>query len=81
MCNDERELHRVRFAIFGLTLSSSWANGHATPWRGLLKALMRMGHQVTFFERDVPYYRAHRAGEFLGILRGLGVVGEEAIAG
>ena len=46
--------------IFGLTLSSSWANGHATPWRGLLKALHAAGQQVTFFERDVPYYAAHR---------------------
>jgi spore maturation protein CgeB len=50
----------VRIVIFGLTLSSSWANGHATPWRGMLKALARMGHQLTFFERDVPYYRDHR---------------------
>jgi spore maturation protein CgeB len=50
----------LRWVIFGLTLSSSWANGHATPWRGLLKALHAAGHQVTFFERDVPYYAAHR---------------------
>jgi spore maturation protein CgeB len=50
----------VRFVIFGLTVSSSWANGHATPWRGLLRALRGMGHQVTFFEKDVPYYREHR---------------------
>jgi spore maturation protein CgeB len=50
----------VRFAIFGLTVSSSWANGHATPWRALLGALHRAGHRVTFFERDVPYYAAHR---------------------
>jgi spore maturation protein CgeB len=50
----------VRFAIFGLTLSSAWANGHATPWRGILKALARAEHQVTFFENDVPYYREHR---------------------
>jgi len=50
----------VRFAIFGLTISSSWANGHATPWRGLLRALHANGHHATFFERDVPYYAAHR---------------------
>jgi spore maturation protein CgeB len=50
----------VRFVIFGLTISSAWANGHATPWRGLLKALHRQGHAATFFERDVEYYRAHR---------------------
>jgi spore maturation protein CgeB len=50
----------LRFAIFGLTLSSAWANGHATPWRGLLRALHHAGHQATFFERDVDYYAAHR---------------------
>jgi spore maturation protein CgeB len=41
-------------------MSSSSPNGHATPWRSLLKALHARGHQVTFFERDVPYYAAHR---------------------
>jgi len=46
----------VKIVIFGLTISSSWGNGHATLWRGLCKALIRMGHQVVFYERDVPYY-------------------------
>jgi spore maturation protein CgeB len=50
----------LRFCIFGLTLSSSWANGHATPWRGLLKALSAAGHQAIFFERNTDYYAAHR---------------------
>jgi spore maturation protein CgeB len=50
----------MKLVIFGLTVSSSWGNGHATLWRGLLKALARQGHRVVFFERDVPYYRAHR---------------------
>jgi len=50
----------MRLAIFGLTLSSSWGNGHATLWRGLCKYLARQGHTVTFFERDVPYYANHR---------------------
>src|SRR5215210_4515334 len=50
----------MRFVIFGLTVSSSWGNGHATPWRGLLKGLHQDGHSVTFFERDVPYYAAER---------------------
>jgi spore maturation protein CgeB len=50
----------LRFCIFGLTLSSSWANGHATPWRGLLKALHAAGHRATFFEQDAQYYAAHR---------------------
>jgi spore maturation protein CgeB len=50
----------MRFVIFGLTVSSSWGNGHATLWRGLCRALGRSGHTVTFFERDVPYYAQHR---------------------
>ena len=50
----------MRLVIFGLTVSSSWGNGHATIWRGLCNALARRGHQITFFERDVPYYAAHR---------------------
>jgi spore maturation protein CgeB len=50
----------MRFVIFGLTVSSSWGNGHATIWRGLCSALAAGGHAVTFFERDVPYYSRHR---------------------
>jgi spore maturation protein CgeB len=46
----------VKIVIFGLTVSSSWGNGHATLWRGLCKHLIRDGHSVVFFERDVPYY-------------------------
>jgi spore maturation protein CgeB len=57
----------MRFVIFGLTVSSSWGNGHATLWRGLWRALARRGHSIVFFERDVPYYAAHRdQGEFPG---------------
>jgi spore maturation protein CgeB len=50
----------VQFTIFGLTISSAWANGHATPWRGLLKGLSQLGHEATFFEHDVDYYAQHR---------------------
>ena len=50
----------MKLCIFGLTVSSSWANGHATLWRGLCRALSRRGHEVVFFERDVPYYARHR---------------------
>ena len=50
----------MRFAIFGLTVSSSWGNGHATLWRGLIRALTRLGHEIVFFERDVPYYAEAR---------------------
>lgn len=50
----------MKFVIFGLTVSSSWGNGHATLWRGLLRALAERGHSVVFFECDVPYYAEHR---------------------
>jgi spore maturation protein CgeB len=50
----------MKLVVFGLTMSSSWGNGHATLWRGLCRALLRRGHDVVFFERDVPYYREHR---------------------
>lgn len=46
----------MKITIFGLTLSSSWGNGHATPYRAIIRALARRGHQVTFFEKDVEYY-------------------------
>src|SRR4051812_42716353 len=51
---------RVKMVIFGLSVSSSWGNGHATLWRGLIRALSRRGWTVTFFERDVPYYAGAR---------------------
>jgi spore maturation protein CgeB len=50
----------VKLVVFGLAVSSSWGNGHATLWRGLGRALSRRGHRLVFFERDVPYYAAHR---------------------
>lgn len=50
----------MKLVIFGLTVSSSWGNGHATLWRGLIRALARRGWQATFFERDVPYYAQNR---------------------
>ena len=50
----------MKITVFGLSVSSSWGNGHATLWRGLLKALHRRGHKVVFFERDVPYYAQNR---------------------
>jgi spore maturation protein CgeB len=50
----------MKLVIFGLTVSSSWGNGHATLWRGLCRALARLGHDVVFFERNVPYYAENR---------------------
>lgn len=50
----------MRIVIFGLTISSSWGNGHATIWRGLCSALARRGHEIVFYEKDVPYYAKNR---------------------
>ncbi len=50
----------MKLVIFGLTVTSSWGNGHATLWRGLCRALARDGHEVVFFERDLPYYAGNR---------------------
>ena len=50
----------MKLVIFGLTISSSWGNGHATVWRGLCRELAHLGHQVIFFEKNVAYYAAHR---------------------
>ena len=51
---------KLDILIFGLSISSSWGNGHATQWRGLCQALAAMKHHVVFFEQDTPYYAAHR---------------------
>ena len=50
----------MNLVVFGLSVSSAWGNGHATLLRGLFRALHARGHQVHFFEKDVPYYAAHR---------------------
>src|SRR5689334_6125068 len=50
----------MNLVVFGLTISSSWGNGHATLWRSLCRGLHARGHDVTFFERDVPYYEQAR---------------------
>ena len=46
--------------FIGLSLSSSWGNGHATTFRSLLRGLHALGHSVLFLERDVPWYADSR---------------------
>ena len=46
----------MKLVVLGLSLSSSWGNGHATTYRALLKAFAARGHEVVFLERDVPWY-------------------------
>ncbi|MBZ9761202.1 glycosyltransferase [Mesorhizobium sp. CA8] len=50
----------MRMVIFGLTVTSSWGNGHATLWRGLIRALAPLGWRISFFERDTSYYAGAR---------------------
>ena len=50
----------MKIVFYGLTITSSWGNGHATTYRSLLKALARRGHQIHFVEKDVEWYRSNR---------------------
>ena len=50
----------MRIVLFGLSVTSSWGNGHATLLRSLFEALHEQGHTVSFFERDTDYYASHR---------------------
>ncbi|MFN3943705.1 MAG: glycosyltransferase [Allosphingosinicella sp.] len=50
----------MKLIVLGLSLSSSWGNGHATTFRALLRAFAERGHDILFLERDVPWYAANR---------------------
>ena len=50
----------MHVVFLGLSITSSWGNGHATTYRGLVRELARRGHRVTFLERDVEWYRDNR---------------------
>ena len=75
----------MNVVIFGLTVSSSWGNGHATLWRSLIKAMLRHGYRVTFYEKDVSYYADTRdlrelpAGGTLRLYSSLGDIRAKAL--
>lgn len=50
----------MKLVVFGLSISSSWGNGHATTYRALLRAFAARGHEVVFYEWDAPWYRENR---------------------
>lgn len=50
----------MKIVVLGLSITSSWGNGHATTYRGLLRELARRGHDVLFLERDAPWYVENR---------------------
>jgi spore maturation protein CgeB len=58
----------MKLVVFGLSITSSWGNGHATTYRGLLREFAYRGHDVQFFERNAPWYADNRdARELPGI--------------
>lgn len=50
----------MKITIFGLSITSSWGNGHATTFRALCQALHRRGHRIVFFERNQEWYASNR---------------------
>src|SRR5688500_1596849 len=51
---------QLRIVIIGLSITSSWGNGHATTYRALVRELGRRGHDVLFLEHDKPWYASNR---------------------
>lgn len=50
----------MNVVALGLSITSSWGNGHASTWRALVRELARRGHRVLSLEPDVPWYAAER---------------------
>jgi spore maturation protein CgeB len=50
----------LKIVVCGLSITSSWGNGHATTYRALIKELSAQGHHVLFLERNLPWYEANR---------------------
>ncbi len=50
----------MKLVIFGLSITSSWGNGHATTFRALARALHARGHRIVFFEKNVEWYESNR---------------------
>jgi spore maturation protein CgeB len=53
-------MKKLKIVFLGLSITSSWGNGHATTYRGLIKYLSLKGHDVVFLERDLPWYAENR---------------------
>lgn len=51
---------QYKIVFCGLSITSSWGNGHATTYRGLIRELTQQGHKVLFLERDRPWYAENR---------------------
>jgi len=50
----------MKLVVFGLSVTSTWGNGHGTTYRALLQALHTRGHDIVFFEKNVEWYASNR---------------------
>ena len=50
----------MKIAFFGSSLVSAYWNGAATYYRGIIRALHELGHQITFYEPDAYDRQKHR---------------------
>jgi spore maturation protein CgeB len=50
----------LKIVVFGLSITSSWGNGHATTYRAFLAGLQKRGHQIVFFEKNEEWYASNR---------------------
>jgi spore maturation protein CgeB len=50
----------LNLVVLGLSITSSWGNGHAVTYRALVRGLAARGHRVLFLERDLPWYAENR---------------------
>jgi spore maturation protein CgeB len=50
----------MNIVIVGLSITSSWGNGHATTYRALVRGLASRGHRVLFLERNASWYAENR---------------------
>lgn len=57
--------HSDEIVFVGLSITSSWGNGHATTYRSLIRGLHRRGHRVLFLEHDRPWYASNRDAPIL----------------
>ena len=55
-----RAEEELKIVIFGLSITSSWGNGHATTFRALARALHERGHRIVFYEKNVQWYASNR---------------------
>lgn len=52
--------YSLDIAFFGSSLVSSYWNGAATYYRGIIRALAERGHRITFYEPDALQRQQHR---------------------